>query len=232
MRGLGAAHGLLACAAVMAASAVHAEDLSALMARCVPDVHPKTMAAIVRVESTAQKYVISDDGPGNLPYSERKALLRSFYPSSLEEAAGIAKDLIGRGHWVGLGLTQIASRHLPGRGLSVEQALDPCTNLREGGRILVDSYVSALKRYPDPQEALYAAISAYNTGNFVAGFSNGYVQKVVTAAGYKVPELRDGRPVAGVKRGQVVAVSSSRNTTSRGPTPLQARFARLEAENF
>lgn len=217
------------CIVVTFPGAARGEDLSELMARCIPEVHPKTMAAIVRVESTAQKYVISDDGPGNLPYSERKSMIRSFSPGSLDEAVGIAKDLISRGHWVGLGLTQLASRHLPGRGLSVEQALDPCTNLREGGRVLVDSYASALRKYPDPQTALYAAISAYNTGNFSAGFSNGYVHKVVRAAGYEVPEIRSGvgkvastRPSGASPRG--------RPTASR--TPLEARFARLEAENF
>ncbi|RWA57417.1 hypothetical protein AU476_40845 [Cupriavidus sp. UYMSc13B] len=158
-------------------------------------------------------------------------MLRSFNPSTLEEATIIARGLIQQGHWVGLGLTQLASRHLPKLGLSIEQALDPCTNLREGGRVLVNFYIDAMKKYQNPQDALYAAISAYNTGNFGAGFSNGYVQKVVNAAGYTVPALQAGKP----QRAKALANAASRPQGMRVAgtrTSLDARFAKLEAENF
>uniref|UniRef100_UPI003965BC7D hypothetical protein n=1 Tax=Agrobacterium fabrum TaxID=1176649 RepID=UPI003965BC7D len=39
------------------------------------------------------------------------------------------------------------------------------------------------------QFALRRAISAYNTGNFIGGFANGYVRKVETAAQSLVPAL-------------------------------------------
>src|SRR5690606_23328138 len=38
-------------------------------------------------------------------------------------------------------------------------------------------------------QALRAALSCYNTGNFRRGLANGYVGKVLTQAGIKVPAL-------------------------------------------
>lgn len=226
---------LAACFLAMAAAVAHGEDLQSLMSKCVPDVHPTTMAAIIRVESAGSMYALSDDGPGNLPWSERKNMLRSFRPASLDDAAATTRELLRQGHWVGLGLTQLASRHLPKLGLTVEQALDPCTNLREGGRVLTTFYLDALKTHKEPQAALQAAISAYNTGNFRAGIENGYVAKVVNASRYSVPALTTGRPtgtVAGAgarsRAGQLV----QNPIRVRRGSAQDARFASLEAESF
>jgi type IV secretion system protein VirB1 len=62
------------------------------------------------------------------------------------EAADIAKDLIEKGYIVAIGLAQLSSRNLKRLGLTVEQALDPCINLRSGGQILTEFYERALKR--------------------------------------------------------------------------------------
>ncbi|KAA0178841.1 lytic transglycosylase domain-containing protein [Cupriavidus gilardii] len=181
---------LFAIAAVAALStATHAEDLTKLMAACAPQVHPSTLSAIVRTESNGRMYVLSDDGPRGLPYAQRKTMLRTIHAGSSEEAATIAKDLIARGHLVGLGLTQVNSQNLPALGLTVEQVLDPCINLRAGGQILTSFFRTASVRLKDPQEALLAAISAYNTGSFQRGFANGYVRKVLVNAGAGVPAL-------------------------------------------
>ena len=217
----------------IAAAGAHAEDLQSLMAKCVPDVHPSTMGAIIRVESAGSMYALSDDGPGNLPWSERKNMLRSFRPATLEEAAAKTRDLLRQGHWVGIGLTQLASRHLPRIGLSVEQALDPCTNLREGGRILTGFYLDALKTYKQPQDALHAAISAYNTGNFRAGLENGYVAKVVNASTYSVPALTSGRAIGPVTGAKTRAMpTAARPLRVRHRSVQEARYAVLEAESF
>ncbi|CAJ0807565.1 hypothetical protein R77560_04593 [Ralstonia thomasii] len=226
---------LVVCFLAMVACTAHGEDLQSLMSKCVPDVHPTTMAAIIRVESAGNMFALSDDGPGNLPWSERKNMLRSFKPATLDEAAATTRELLRQGHWVGLGLTQLASRHLSKRGLSVEQALDPCTNLREGGRVLKDFYLDALKTHKEPQAALQAAISAYNTGNFRAGVENGYVAKVVNASRYSVPALTTGRAISAVasggsrsRAGQLV----QQPIRVRRGSAQDARFASLEAESF
>lgn len=57
--------------------------------------------------------------------------------------------------------------------------MDPCLNLNIAANILQKNYNVAKQKSGSTKEALYKAISAYNTGNFQTGFSNGYVKKVV-----------------------------------------------------
>lgn len=188
--------------------------METLLAQCVPSVHPSTMGAIIRTESRGNAYALSDDGPSHLPWRLRKTMLRSFNPASFEEAVRITNGLVRDGHIVGLGLAQVNSRNLAKMGLTVEQALDPCTNLNAGGQILTKFYLQALRKYGNADKALIAAISAYNTGDFVAGIENGYVGKVVRA-GYTVPSLR----VGGSNRGPVkMASRSPKAKRQAGPT--------------
>ncbi len=184
---------LLSTALLLTLEVAHAENLTMLMAQCAPSVHPTTLSAIVRTESGGHLYVLSDDGPRNLPWQVRKTMLRSFYPETLQQALSIAKTLIDNGHLVGIGLTQVSSQHLSRLGLSVEQLLDPCTNLRAGVWILTNFYLNARRQYKNPQSALLAALSAFNTGNFKSGFANGYVQKVMAKAGATIPKLKTTR---------------------------------------
>ena len=74
---------------------------------------------------------------------------------------------------------QINSRNLPRFGVTPEQVMDPCTNIRIGGAILAENYANASRQIEPGQPALWAALSAYNTGNFHTGFENGYVAKYV-----------------------------------------------------
>jgi type IV secretion system protein VirB1 len=175
-------------AALTLSCPARAGTLEPLIETCAPLVHPVTMTKLIRVESVGHLYAISDDGPANLPWSQRRHMLRSFNPGSLAEATAIAQHLRETGHLFGLGLSQVSSRNLTRFGVTIDQALDPCTNLRIGSRILVDFYLDAQRSWPDPSKAVLAAISAYNTGNFIDGFSNGYVSKVV-GAGIAVPAL-------------------------------------------
>ncbi|MCW3585090.1 lytic transglycosylase domain-containing protein [Burkholderia cenocepacia] len=227
IRLLGAVVGLL-----LTLEAAHAQDLTTLMAQCAPGVHPTTLSAIVRTESRGHMYVLADSGPRNLPWSLRKSMVRSFYPSTAQEAADIAKSLIDSGHLVDIGLTQVSSQNLSRLGLTVEQVLDPCVNLRAGGQILTDFYLNALRQYKDQQTALLAAISAYNTGNFDSGFSNGYVQRVVTNAGATVPELRATavRTVSASPVGSVRRSARAYGESRRSSGLLQAKFSELDVE--
>lgn len=81
---------------------------------------------------------------------------------------------------------QINSQNLKGLGLTVEQVLEPCHNLAAGSRILSRGYAGAVKRYGHGQDALRAALSAYNTGNYERGFHNGYVAKYYGKKGLQV----------------------------------------------
>lgn len=234
---------LLACSLLLGAEAAIASDLEALMQRCAPEIHPTTLGAIVRTESYGKAFVISDDGPANQPWAVRKTMLRSFNPASAQDAVALVEKLTGDGHIVGIGLTQINSRNLARLGLSVTSALEPCTNLRYGAKILLDFYQSAFKKYQNRDQALVAAISAYNTGDFENGVSNGYVQKVVNATQYQVPELKLGHGGATIAASYkptranspanpAKAKSISTVENSIGNRLLAAKLAVIEVELF
>lgn len=208
-------HKLAALIFLLAAMPCFGGDMDTLLAQCAPSVHPTTMGAIIRTESGGNAYALSDDGPSILPWRVRKTMLRSFKPASLDEAVRITNELMALGHIVGLGLTQVNSRNLAALGLSVEEALNPCTNLNAGAKILTKFYVQAYRKYGDQRKALIAAISAYNTGDFVAGINNGYVGRVVNA-GYTVPTLRAGR---------LIGVHGTKTTAYRGVTRTSSQHA-------
>jgi type IV secretion system protein VirB1 len=149
-------------------------DFDVLAAECAPWVAPQTLAAIVKTESRFKPFAININGGSKL---ERQ-------PANKEEAVATAKWLIEHRYNIDLGLGQINSVNLAKTNLGVEDAFDPCKNLAASATILRWNYESASQRVSgDEQVALKAAISAYNTGSYTRGFSNGYVQKVVNNAG-------------------------------------------------
>ena len=155
--------------------------LEQLIVACAPQVAPSTMAAIVRVESGGKPYAINVNGDRKL----------TRQPRSAEEATAWADWLVARGYSVDMGLAQINSGNLNRLGLTPQQLFDPCTNLRAGAKILTENYLGATRQYGGGQDALRAALSAYNTGNYRAGLANGYVAKVTAAASpYKSPPLQ------------------------------------------
>jgi type IV secretion system protein VirB1 len=168
------------------------------MQQCAPNVGQVTMRALIKTESAGNPYILADAGPAYLPWSEREHLVRTIRPQSAAEAAQIVRNLLGQGHKVAIGLTQVEAGNLPKMGLTIEQVLEPCTNMRTGGQILAQFYSRALRQLGanDPQAALQAALSAYWSGDFVRGFKGGYVQKVINNAGLavelKVPSLAPG----------------------------------------
>ena len=161
--------------------------LEMLIEQCAPNVAPTTMAAIVKTESGGNPLAININGDRKLVRPAR----------SRAEATGWATWLVAHGYSVDLGLTQVNARHLPRLHANVGQMFDPCDNLKAGARILSENYAGASQRYGSGQQALRAAISAYNTGNYRAGFDNGYVAKVDAAAGIRPPLTTQARPGAG-----------------------------------
>ncbi len=140
----------------------------AYIQQCAPTVSVETMRLLIKAESNYFPWAINING-------ELKLIKQ---PSSYEEAVSWAKWLIDNGYNIDMGLMQVNSPNLKVLGLSVEQALEPCTNLGAGGRILTENYVSAITKFPT-QHALNAALSKYNTGDFQRGLSNGYVLRVL-----------------------------------------------------
>jgi type IV secretion system protein VirB1 len=140
----------------------------ALIEACAPNVAVETMQAIIRVESQGDPLALAvnrPDGPVRLA------------PTDLADAVRLASQEIRAGHSVDIGLVQVNSKNLPALRLTVAEAFNPCTNLRAGAQVLTFAYTGAAKIHGDGQVALRAALSAYNTGDYAAGFRNGYVAR-------------------------------------------------------
>ena len=170
-------------------------EMWAFLARCAPTVHPETMAAVISAESRGHQFAIADAGPVNLPWSQRKTMVRSFYFGSALEAAGKANELIAAGHTVSLGPAQINDRNLASLGLSVESVFEPCANVAAGGRILTNFYQRASKEFGPGGRALRAALSAYNSGDWLRGEKEGYVDLVIRQVGRPL-DLQSGARTA------------------------------------
>jgi type IV secretion system protein VirB1 len=155
---------------------------------CAPNVAPTTLQAIVAVESGGNPLALNINEIRVQPPPARDA----------REAAQVAESYIARGYSVDIGLMQVNSRNLEALRTTVEQVLDPCTNIRAAATVLTADYADAARTRGDGQPALQAALSAYNTGNFYRGFANGYVARYYGPGG--VPALIGGmRAVASAK---------------------------------
>jgi len=137
---------------------------------CAPMVAPQTTSKIIQVESGGNPLAINING-APLPRVPRDAI----------DAAALAREYINQGYTVDLGLMQVNSRNLEKLGHSVEDMFSPCKNIDAGGRVLAAFYADARPQYGDDQSALRAALSAYNTGDFSRGITNGYLARYFTA---------------------------------------------------
>src|SRR3546814_382226 len=141
-------------------------------------------------------------------------------PTSREQAVALARHYIGKGHSVDLGLGQINSRNMKALGLTWDNVFDPCTNIAAAGAVLSGNYHS-VRAGLHPQRALRIALSMYNTGSQLRGFSNGYVGRVVGNAG-----VSDGIQPAAVRIGEPMPATD----TSAGSSAA-AQLAALVEEN-
>lgn len=138
---------------------------------CAPNVAPATLNAIIQVESGGNPLALHVNGADQQPPPARDPA----------EAARVAETYVDMGYSVDVGLMQVNTRNLAATGHSIEQALDPCTNILHGSTILSGDYARAARTRGDDPYALLAALSAYNTGDFHRGFENGYVAHVVSS---------------------------------------------------
>jgi type IV secretion system protein VirB1 len=140
---------------------------------CAINVSPVTLKAIVDVES----------GGNPLALNVNRLSGPQPQPTSIDEAVSDVQTYIAQGYSVDIGLMQVNSRNLTALGFTVQQMLDPCTNVQGGARILTANYARAALTFGEGQDALRAALSAYNTGDFSRGFKNGYVARYFGRSG-------------------------------------------------
>jgi type IV secretion system protein VirB1 len=153
--------------------------LLALAPACAPDVAPRTLLAVARVESGFDPLAIGVNGAPPIRVKAR----------SVPEATAAARALLVAGRDIDLGLGQINVRNLAPLGLDLDSAFDPCRNLAASARVLQAGYRRAAPDAGGEQAALRTALSFYNTGRPDLGVRNGYVAKVVRAAATLVPAL-------------------------------------------
>ena len=149
-------------------------DAAALLAfamRCAPLIDPSTVQALVAVESAANPNAIG---------VVAGALERQ--PKTFAEALATAQELEHAGWNFSLGLAQINVKNVRRLGLTLEEALKPCTNLKAMQTLLCDCYERASEHQANAQVALRAALSCYYSGNFTSGVRDGYVRRVVSFA--------------------------------------------------
>jgi type IV secretion system protein VirB1 len=147
-------------------------DLLLISMCSTPGVHPKTTWEIIRHESAYNELAININ-------SKRVTLenLGLQKPRTKEEGRLALQKLLEMKVNFDAGVMQVNSVNFKAYRLDAGSALDPCSNIRAGTAILKNFYQSAEKSLGSGQQALRAALSAYNTGNHSAGFENGYVAK-------------------------------------------------------
>jgi type IV secretion system protein VirB1 len=159
---------------------------------CAPSIGVSTIAAIVRTESGFNPLAIG------VNVKKNEVRPKFAKPQTAADAITTAKWLLANGYNIDMGLGQINSANLHRLGVSVDDMFNPCANITAAGTILKGNYQSASLVASNDNAALYAAISAYNTGDFSKGFKNGYVKTVlnngstnlaVNNVDIKVPDL-------------------------------------------
>jgi len=159
-----------------------AVNVQQVVQACSGPVAPATMASIIATESGGDPWVIYVNGLG--PSGSMR------FPNK-QAAIAAAIHYIRAGYKVDMGLAQIDSENLGRLGLSVQQAFDPCTNVRAGASIMAGAYVQAIKAgYAPGVDALTHGFEAYNSGSTSGDFS--YAQRVWSHAGVRLPDYVAG----------------------------------------
>lgn len=153
---------------------------------CAMNVAPVTLNAIIHVESGGNPLTIHVNHAAEQPLPAR----------TVQQAAATARRFIADGYSVDLGIMQINNRNLAVLGYTIEDALDACLGITGGAAILSADYGRAAMQFGEGQNALLAAISAYNTGDFARGFANGYVTHVAGIPALSLPLASRPNPYA------------------------------------
>jgi type IV secretion system protein VirB1 len=148
-------------------------DLIPIIEKCAPTVAPQTLQRIIGVESGQRPHAI-----GYKVTKNGTVYTLTKQPSDTKEAQAWADWLYQNGYKFDAGIAQVNSANFMRLGLTPRNVFDPCVNIGAGGKILTEFYTSASSKFGPGQTALFAAISAYQSGNFKTGFQTGYVQKV------------------------------------------------------
>jgi type IV secretion system protein VirB1 len=144
-------------------------NIPSYVINCAPNIALSTMLAIVKTESQGHRLAIGLNHGKHLRYGAK----------NLPQAIAWVDYLEAHNYDFDIGLAQVNIKNVHKYGYRAHDMLDPCKNLTLAGVILQSNYATAKLNSRNDKEALYKTISAYNTGNYHSGFSNGYVYRVV-----------------------------------------------------
>ena len=161
----------------------------------------KVMQHVVQIESGGNPFAIGVVG-GRLKRQ----------PRNLGEAVATARMLESKGYDYSLGIAQVNRRNLVRYGLDTfPEAFDGCANLAAGAHILASCYGRSGDDWGK-------AFSCYYSGNFTAGYRDGYVRRIYdamsSASAADVAEPITVRPQTRERLGETRA--TSRQTAKPG----------------
>jgi type IV secretion system protein VirB1 len=164
---------------------IHAVAAIIMLAQqCAPEIATEAVVPLVLTESSG------DDLSININKGPR------VRAASIADGVALVRRYMAAGYTVDVGLAQVNSANFARLGVTVEQAFDPCTNLRLASSMLRAGYGLAIQHYTG-LDAISATYSLYNTGTLTRGFHNGYVGRVWSRMGtIQTPPPIPGSPSA------------------------------------
>lgn len=137
--------------------------------QCAPGAPAAIVKAIIQTESSFNPLAIHVN----------KGVKLARQPASRKEAEVWGKWFIENGYNIDAGLMQINSGNWERLGLSTATVFDTCENIRAGATLFSRDHQHAVGSLGPGKSSIIAALSAYNTGNYLAGVRNGYVLRVM-----------------------------------------------------
>lgn len=144
-------------------------DYVAVAQHCAPRIDTALVVRLVRRESGFNAFAIGLDG---------RAVLKP-QPTSFDAAVQAAERLIQQGVKFSAGPAQLHIDNIRRLGLTWRQVFHPCTNISIGEGIFLDFHRKALAAGYRGDEAVYAALRGYNSGNINAAISNNYASAIL-----------------------------------------------------
>lgn len=145
-------------------------DYVALAQHCAPGIDSALVVRLVRRESSFNAFAIGLDGRDSLKPQ----------PQNFDDAMQTAERLIQQGFKFSAGPAQIHIDNIRRFGLTWRQVFHPCTNLTYAQKIFLFYHGKAVSTGLRGDDAVFAALRGYNSGNINATVSNNYAAAILS----------------------------------------------------
>lgn len=145
-------------------------DYVALAQHCAPEIDTALVVRLVRRESSFNAFAIGLDSRDSLKPQ----------PQNFNEAVQTAERLIQQGFKFSAGPAQIHIDNIRRFGLTWRQVFHPCTNLSYAQTIFLYYHGKAVATGLRGDDAVFAALRGYNSGNINAAVSNNYAAAILS----------------------------------------------------